>query len=176
MSITPAGFAGNGGSFNPAVSADAMVVAFRSEASDLIAGDDNGRWDIFVRDRAAATTTRISVASDGTQADHHSSEASISDDGRFVAFRSLATNLVPGDTNGRADIFVHDRATGQTVRVSQPAVGESDGNSAAPAISGNGAWIVFESDATNLVAGDTNAARDIFRAANPMAAGNRGGR
>ena len=58
MSITPAGIAGNGGSFNPAVSADAMVVAFRSEASDLIAGDDNGRWDIFVRDRAATSTTR----------------------------------------------------------------------------------------------------------------------
>ncbi|RFF29151.1 hypothetical protein DZC52_14975 [Wenzhouxiangella sediminis] len=176
VSVTPAGFAGNGGSFNPAVSADAVIVAFRSEASDLVAGDDNGRWDIFVRDRTAATTIRVSVASDGTQADHHSSEASISDDGRFVAFRSLAANLVPGDTNGRADIFVHDRVTGQTVRVGQPAVGESDGHSAAPAISGNGAWIVFESDASNLVPGDTNRARDIFRAANPLAAGIREGR
>jgi len=168
VSITPGGLAGNGGSFNPAVSADATVVAFRSEASDLVAGDDNGRWDIFVRNRTAATTARVSVASDGTQANHNSSEASISDDGRFVAFRSLAGNLVSGDTNRRADIFVHDRATGHTARVGQPAVGESDGNSAAPAISGNGAWVAFESDATNLVPGDDNGARDIFRAPNPL--------
>jgi len=175
VSITPGGQSGNGASFNPAVSADAMVVAFRSEASDLVADDDNARWDIFVRDRMAATTTRVSVASDGTQADHHSSEASISDDGRFVAFRSLASNLVDGDANSRADIFVHDRTTGQTVRVGQPAVGESDGHSAAPAISGNGAWIVFESDATNLVPGDDNGARDIFRAPNPLFGTPRGG-
>lgn len=168
VSVTPGGLAGNGGSFNPAVSADAAFVAFRSEASDLVPGDDNGRWDIFVRDLTVGTTTRVSVRTDGGEADHNSLEASISDDGRFVAFRSLASNLVDDDRNDRADIFVHDRTSGQTVRVGQPVGGESDGNSAAPAISGNGAWVVFESDATNLVPGDDNRARDVFRAPNPL--------
>lgn len=176
ISAAPGGTAGNGASFNPAISADGSVIAFRSAASDLVAGDQNGRWDIFVRDRVAGTTQRVSVHSDGGEANHNSLEASMSDDGRFVAFRSMASNLVDGDTNERADIFVHDRATGQTVRAGQPAVGESDGHSAAPAISGNGAWIVFESGATNLVAGDDNGASDIFRAPNPLFGTPRGGR
>jgi Tol biopolymer transport system component len=95
------------------------------------------------------------------------SEPSISDDGRFIAFRSNASNLVDDDRNQRFDIFVQDRQSGQTVRVGQPVSGESNGHSNEPAISGNGQWIVFESDATNLVANDTNQARDIFRVANP---------
>ncbi len=168
ISLTPGGDAGNGGSFNPAISADADAIAFRSEADNLVAGDTNARWDIFVRDRAAGTTTRVSVASDGSQGNHHSMEASISDDGRFVAFRSLASNLVTDDDNNRADIFVHDRNTGQTAIVSRPPGGQADGHSANPVISGNGQWIAFESDATNLVAADTNQARDIFRVANPL--------
>lgn len=158
----------NGASFNPAVSADADIVAFRSEASNLVSGDSNKRLDIFVRARSSAITERISVASDGSQANHHSLEPSISDDGRYVAFRSMASNLVAGDNNQRDDIFVHDRDTRQTARVGQPAGGESDGHSAAPAISGDGAWIVFSSVATNLVPGDDNAATDIFRAPNPL--------
>ena len=168
ISITPGGTTGNGNSFDPAISGDGRFVAFRSEADDLVPGDSNGRWDIFVRDRMDGTTERVSRSSTGAQADHHSAEPSISDDGRFVAFRSTASNLVPDDANNRADIFVHDRDTGQTARVGQPPGGESDGHSANPVISGDGAWIAFESDATNLVADDTNAARDIFRAANPL--------
>lgn len=171
ISVTPGGSTGNGGSFNPAISADADAIAFRSEASNLVPGDTNARWDIFVRVRTAGTTARVSVASDGTQGNHHSMEASVSDDGRFVAFRSMASNLVTDDDNRRADIFVHDRDTAQTVLVSRSAADPSDGHSANPAISGDGAWIVFESDATNLVAGDTNDARDIFRAPNPLAGG-----
>ena len=169
LSVTPAGTTGNGGSFNPALSADANIVVFRSEASDLAPDDSNGRWDIFVRDRSAGTTTRVSVASDGSQANHHSMEASVSADGRFVVFRSLASNLVADDTNNRADIFVHDRDSGQTAIVSRPSGGQADGHSANPVISGDGQWIAFESDATNLVLGDTNGARDIFRAPNPLA-------
>lgn len=168
ISLTPGGDTGNGGSFNPAISADANVVAFRSEAGNLISGDTNAHWDIFVRDRTAGTTARVSVASDGSQANHHSMEASISDDGRFVAFRSLASNLVADDDNDRADIFVHDRDTAETVLVSRPPVGLSNGHSANPAISGDGHWIAFESDATNLGASDSNDARDIFRVANPL--------
>lgn len=158
----------NGASFNPAVSADADVIAFRSEASNLVPGDSNGRWDIFVRVRSSATTERISVASDGSQADHNSLEASVSDDGRYVAFRSMASNLAAGDTNGRDDIFVHDRVDDLTARVGQPAGGESNGHSANPKISGDGAWIVFVSEASNLVPGDDNASRDVFRAPNPL--------
>lgn len=168
ISVTPGNSTGNAGSFNPALSADANIVVFRSEASDLVPGDTNGRWDIFVRDRSAGTTSRVSVASDGTQANHNSFEASVSDDGRFVAFRSLASNLVADDTNNRANIFVHDRDTGQTAIVSRPAGGQADGHSANPVLSGDGQWIAFESDATNLVPEDTNQVRDIFRVANPF--------
>ena len=169
ISVNPGNSTGNGGSFNPVLSADANIVVFRSEASDLAPDDSNGRWDIFVRDRSAGTTTRVSVASDGSQANHHSMEASVSADGRFVVFRSLASNLVADDTNNRADIFVHDRDSGQTAIVSRPSGGQADGHSANPVISGDGQWIAFESDATNLVLGDTNGARDIFRAPNPLA-------
>lgn len=169
VSITSSGTPGNGDSVRPFVSGNGDFVAFRSQASDLVAGDTNGHWDIFVRDLVAGTTERVSVSGDGTQADHNSFEPSLSDDGRFVVFRSMAANLVLGDTNARADIFVHDRDTGETARLSEPATGESDGNSFQPAISGDGAWIVFESDATNLVPGDSNGARDIFRVANPLA-------
>jgi Tol biopolymer transport system component len=160
---------GDGPSFDPAVAGNGSIVAFRSAATNLVAGDTNARHDIFVRDLAGSTTTRVSVATGGGQANGHSADPSVSDDGRFVAFRSDASNLVPADTNGRADIFVHDRTTGTTVRVGQPSGSESNGSSAAPAISGDGAWVVFESDATNLVPGDDNAARDIFRVPNPLA-------
>lgn len=170
-SLTPSGTPGNGDSVRPFVAGNGEFVAFRSQASDLVAGDTNGHWDIFVRDLTTGTTERVSVANDGTQADHNSFEPSLSDDGRFAAFRSLAANLVPGDANARADVFVHDRTTDQTVRVSEPSAMESDGHSYNPVISGDGAWIAFESDATNLVPGDTNGARDIFRAPNPFAGG-----
>ena len=171
VSITPSGAPGNGDSVRPFVSGNGGFVAFRSQASDLIAGDTNGRWDIFVRDLTNGTTERVSIASDGAESNHNSFDPSLSDDGRFVAFRSMATNLVAGDANARADVFVHDRTTGQTVRVSNPSTGESDGHSFEPVISGDGAWVAFESDATNLVAGDTNGARDVFRVANRLAGG-----
>ncbi len=168
ISIALDATSGNGPSFAPSISGEGRFIAFRSAASDLVAGDTNSRHDVFVRDRTAGTTVRVSVATGGDQADGHSMDPSISSDGRFVAFRSTATNLVAGDTNGRSDIFVHDRVTSETARVGEPSGGQSNGTSAAPSLSGNGAWIVFESDATNLVAGDTNDSRDIFRAANPL--------
>lgn len=168
ISINPSGNSGNEDSYNPMISGNGQFVVFRSLADDLVVGDSNQAWDIFVRDRIAQTTERVSVASDGSEGNRHSLEGSISDDGRYVVFRSLASNLIANDSNNRADIFVHDRDQGITARVSESALGESNGNSWEPAISGNGQWIVFESDATNLVAGDTNQARDIFRAPNPL--------
>jgi len=91
------------------ISADGMVVAFRSDAINLVAGDTNGVGDVFVRNRSATTTTRVSVASNGTQATAASSAPAISADGAVVAFDSKAANLVAVDTNALADIFVHHR-------------------------------------------------------------------
>ncbi len=170
-SVSSDGTIGNGDSYKPVIAGAGRYVAFRSQATNLVVGDTNKHWDIFVRDMTLGSTTRVSVSSSGGQSNHDSFEADISDDGRYVVFRSNASNLVADDTNKRFDVFVHDRQSGQTMRVSKPAVGESNGHSYNPAISGDGNWIVFESDASNLIAGDTNAARDIFRAPNPLAAG-----
>jgi hypothetical protein len=145
------------------LSADGRYVAFRSAASNLVAGDTNAVQDVFVRDRQAGTTTRVSLASDGTQADALSDEPAISADGRYVAFISEATNLVAGDTNALADVFRHDTQTGTTIRVSLSTSGvQADGRSDDPALNGDGRLVAWESEATNLVAGDTNAKQDIF--------------
>ena len=112
MSIEPVA------SVSSAVSADGRFVAYASTAANLVANDTNGFEDIFVCDRIGGTTTRVSVAGDGTQANSNSYLPSISTDGRFVTFVSYATNLVSGDTNGSADIFLHDCQTGTTERVS----------------------------------------------------------
>jgi archaellum component FlaF (FlaF/FlaG flagellin family) len=119
-----------------------------------------------VHDRLTGQTTRVSVASDGTEGNGRSWAPSISADGRYVAFYSEASNLVPGDTNGRADVFVHDRLTGQTTRVSVASDGtEGNGASEFPRISADGRYVAFISDASNLVPGDTNGTGDIFVAA-----------
>jgi hypothetical protein len=119
--------------------------------------------DIFVRDRTTGQTTRVSVSSSGAQGNFGSTGASISADGRFVAFQSLASNLVPGDTNDTADIFLRDRTTGQTTRVSVSSSG-AEGNSASvlAAISANGQAVAFESAASNLVPNDTNGLQEVF--------------
>lgn len=171
-SVASDGTQANGDSYDPMISGNGEFVVFRSLASNLVENDTNGVWDIFVHELSTGVTERVSVASDGTQANRGSFSAQISDNGRFVVFRSNASNLVPNDTNERFDIFVHDRQTDQTVRVSVPDGGsEADNHSYQPAISGDGRWIAFESDATNLVPNDTNRARDIFRTPNPLADG-----
>jgi Tol biopolymer transport system component len=169
VSVASDGTEADGDSYDPMISGNGEFVVFRSRATNLISGDTNGVWDIFVHELASGQTERVSVASDGSEADGSSFSPQISDDGRFVVFRSNATNLVAGDTNQRFDIFVHDRTSGQTARVNLPAGGgEADNHSYEPALSGDGGWIVFESDATNLVLDDTNRARDIFRVPNPL--------
>jgi Tol biopolymer transport system component len=147
-----------------APSLSGQFVAFASPASNLVAGDTNGVSDIFVRDRLNNLTERVSVASNGAQADGESISPSISQDGRFIAFVSYATNLVPNDTNNAPDIFVHDRQTGQTRRVSVSSSGEqANGPSDSPAISADGAFVAFDSFASNLVPNDTLGERDVFR-------------
>ncbi|MCA1684106.1 MAG: hypothetical protein LC708_03140, partial [Actinobacteria bacterium] len=152
----------NGASYAPSLNYDATVVAFTSAATNLVAGDTNGVADIFVRNLATAVTTRASVAGPGTQAKGGSDHPSVSGDGRYVAFDSAASNLVSGDT-GYLDVFVHDNSTGATGRTSIGAGGAApNGDSVLPAISANGAVVVFASTAANLVTGDTNAAPDTF--------------
>ena len=129
-----------------------------------MSGDTNGFVDIFVRDRQTGTTTRVSVSSGGQQAnDNSDSYTAISGDGRYVAFNSDATNLVSGDGNVVSDVFVHDRQTGTTERVSLSS-DEVPGNAVSndPAISTDGRFVSFTSWADNLVAGDTNNSIDIF--------------
>lgn len=151
---------------DPALSADGRYVAFLSTASNLTAGDTNATDDVFVHDRQAGETARVSVASDGTQANSSSDNPYLSADGRYVAFRSFASNLVPGDTNDSADAFVHDRATSETIRVSVAGDGsQSNSGVFAPdsvRMSADGRYISFLSLASNLVADDTNGVADTF--------------
>jgi len=163
VSVDSSGAQGNNNSEYPAISADGRFVAFMSLATNLVAGDTNGVMDVFVHDRGTGQTTRVSVASGGAQGNGTSAVPAISADGRFVAFYSYANNLVPGDTNRRSDVFIHDRGTGQTTRVSV-ASGEAQANDSSeyPAISADGRFVAFESYADNLVAGDTNGVDDIF--------------
>ena len=154
---------GNGSSFYTSISGNGRFVAFMSHASNLVSGDTNNQPDIFVHDRQTRTTSRVSVDSNGNQGNSYSYYTSISDDGRFVAFSSFASNLVSGDTNGTHDTFVHDRQTGTTSRVSVDSNGNQGNNdSYYPSISGDGRFVAFQSDASNLVTGDTNNAPDIF--------------
>ncbi len=165
VSVATGGAQGNDTSTEASISADARFVAFWSDASNLVGGDTNGVEDVFVRDRQTGTTELVSVATGGTQGNARSRYPSISSDGRFVAFWSDASNLVAGDTNGSADVFVRDRQTLTTVRVSV-ATGGAQGNAnslnAFSSISADGRFVAFESDATNLVAGDTNGSADVF--------------
>lgn len=161
-------------SWYPAISADGRYVAFYSFATNLIPNDtqSSSNADVFVRDMQTGVTERVSVASGGTQANGLSVEPSISADGRYVAFRSFATNLVSGNKNtgtcagsgqsNPSDVYVHDRQTGTTELVSIGMNGTQDGCSWQPSISGDGRFVAFVSAATGLIPSDTNAAWDVF--------------
>jgi LPXTG-site transpeptidase (sortase) family protein len=169
-SLTSSGLQANGHSSafgDMDISGDGRYVAFYSSATNLVAGDTNGFDDVFVRDRSTGATTRVSVSSEGAEADNNSSTTSISFFGRYVVFQSLAANLVPGDTNGVRDVFAHDLLLGRTTRVSVSSGGEQgDADSGffigTPRISLDGRYAVYASDATNLVPGDTNGFMDVF--------------
>lgn len=146
-----------------AMSGNGRYVAFASEADNLVPGDTNGVSDVFVRDLLTGTTRRVSVSSSGSQANESSEYPSISPDGRYVAFASNASNLVPGDTNGFYDVFIRDLKTNTTKLVSLGSSG-NQGNEASleTSISANGRYVVFKSDANNLVPNDNNGVTDIF--------------
>lgn len=158
-----AGAAPTGDSIQPSISRDGRLVAFVSAADNLVAGDTNRDLDVFVRDMHTGRTRRVSLGAGGRQATQDSTSSSISANGRFVAFTSFASNLVPGDTNLRIDAFVHDLQMGLTRRISVgPGGRQADGGSFAVSLSADGRHAVFPSDAPNLVPGDTNDTTDVF--------------
>ncbi len=149
----------------PALDSSGTVVAFTSTASTLVVGDGNGTRDVFVRDLATLETTRVSVTSGGQEGHGDSSEPEISGDGRFVVFASLAADLVAGDGNGTKDIFLHDRVTHATTRISVSASGaEVHGHCSEPVISIDGLHVAFTSAAADLLppGADTNGKTDIY--------------
>jgi len=147
----------------PALSGDGRFVAFESDATDLVPGGANGKRHVYVRDRTLGETTRVSVGPGAVQGDGDSGEPAIGADGRWVAFRSAATNLVAGDANGNDDVFVFDRLLGVTKRISVTAAGvEADGFSRRPSLSADGFFVAFESAATNFGFDDDFGAVDLF--------------
>jgi len=163
VSISSAGTQGNNGNLWPSMDATGRIVAFGSYASNLVSGDTNTAADVFLRDVLANTTTRVSVASNGTQGNGESDRCALSANGRKLVFASSASNLVAGDTNGLHDIFVKDLVTGGMERVSVSSAGvQSNDWSEYPAISADGNVVAFGSRASNLVPGDTNGAYDVF--------------
>jgi Tol biopolymer transport system component len=172
----------NGYSFYPSLSASGLLVAFSSNATNLVSGDNNNASDVFVRNLRTGVTQRVSVGTDGSEGNGSSGEngpyissynVAISANGRFVAFVSYASNLVPNDTNGLQDVFVRDLKTEVTERVSVSSTGEEASisgydpfkycagawfsiSSGSPSLSADGRFVAFDSDACNLVEGDTN--------------------
>lgn len=168
VSVSSSGRQANGRSDFAVISPNGRYVAFSSKASNLVPGDTNRVADVFIRDRIKRTTERVSVGGRGKQANRESEQSAINPDGRYVAFQSNASNLVPGDTNALSDVFVHDRKSGRTTRISvnsrgkQGAGDPTRNGSNAPSISADGRYIAFHSAASNLVRGDTNRTFDIF--------------
>ena len=164
----------------PYLSADNRYVVFSSSADNLVQFDTNGEDDVFVYDTHSKQIERISIANDGTEANNWSCSPSISSNGRFVAFNSAASNLIEGDTNNAWDTFVYDRQNKIVERVSiasagtegnqgfalniigNPVANKRDVQIYTPSISGDGQYVAFASDASNLIAGDTNGKYDIF--------------
>ena len=161
--VSSSGVQANSGSYGAVVSGDGRFVVFSSFADNLVPGDTNHATDVFIHDRSTGSTRRVSVSSGEAQADDSSYEYDVSSDGRFVLFGSYATNLVSGDTNEQADVFVRDRQLGTTQRVSLTSGGaQSNGWSGGATMSADGSVVAFWSEATNLVPGDTNGLADVF--------------
>ncbi|MCF7831793.1 MAG: peptidoglycan-binding protein [Candidatus Pacebacteria bacterium] len=167
VSFDSNGIQGNNDSTDPSISADGQYVVFKSSATNLVLDDTNGVNDVFLRDTVLQTTVRLSVDSNDVQGNAASNYPQISHDGRYVVFESSATNLVSDDTNGVSDIFLYDNNDTSLIRVSKNEQGEQ-GNGASGfntkvfRISGGGEYIIFESNATNLVSDDTNGIKDLF--------------
>ncbi|EIM25913.1 PD40 domain-containing protein [Microvirga lotononidis] len=163
LSTNAAGAQANASSYNAQFSPDGRYLVFESASSNLVEGDTNSSYDIFLKDLVTGAITRLSTSAAGAQADSSSDSARFSPDGRYVLFESSASNLVEGDTNNSSDIFLKDLVTDAVTCLSTDATGaQVNGSSSSARFSSDGRSVVFESDASNLVAGDTNGTSDIF--------------
>ncbi|HEY9121584.1 MAG TPA: hypothetical protein VIM80_01175 [Brevefilum sp.] len=163
VSVDSDGVQGNDYCYVPAISADGRYVAFHSDSTNLVADDTNVNTDVFVHDIDTGVTSRVSVASDGTQGNGGSYHPSISGDGRYVAYHSISDNLVPEEGYNVYDIFLFDRSTGKTSRLSVSSDGiEGYANSFSAVISSDGGYVAFHSDASNLVENDNNGFLDVY--------------
>lgn len=163
VSVSSLGQQGNGSSEYPSISSDGRFISFASIADNLVSGDTNDINDVFVRDLKTGVTQRVSLDSSENEGNDGSLETSISANGRFVAFKSDASNLVEEDNNGVTDIFVRDLTSGVTKRVSVDSLGtEGNDTNQGAVISANGRYVAFQSFASNLVSGDDNTNSDVF--------------
>lgn len=166
------GGSANADSFNLQMTGSGKFLVYNSNATDILTVDLNhpdGPGDIFWYNRQTGETKLVSAAPDGAPGNDFSGNAVLSADGRYVAFDSLASNLVPGDTNDNVDVFVKDMWTGAVAMVSVNNQGvQGNAFGIHPVISANGQYIAFQSDSTNLIANDLNDTRDVFRAFNPL--------
>jgi hypothetical protein len=170
---TPTFTLGNGASTMPQISSDGFWISFRSLATNLVPNDTNGVADIFLGALGSGVgPTRVSVSSSGAQANGTSFQSTVATNGKAVAFVSAATNLIASDNNGFPDVFVHDQTTGQTIRMQRDASTQPDGSplvNSSMRFSGSPSsppfsFLAFDSQATNLVFGDTNQVADVFTA------------
>lgn len=162
ISVSSSGAEADEASYFPTISADGRVIAFRSVARNLVEGDRNRVEDVFVHDRLTRQTERVSVGAAGEEANAGSVSSNVSADGSIVAFTSRASNLVRGDRNDLADVFIRDTARRRTIRISVGSNGESDGASEGSGISADGLLVAFRSFGANLVRGDRNGTPDVF--------------
>jgi Tol biopolymer transport system component len=163
LSVNAQGMSGNSHSHSPAISADGRYIAFQSDANNLVPNDNNSFTDIFLYERFTKHIKRVSVSSNGTEANFVSFFPALSANGRYIVFQSDAYNLVQNDTNNTTDIFIHDREMASTQLVSMNSKNElGNSTSSEPSISAEGRYIAFHSYATNLVKGDTNKRVDVF--------------
>ena len=166
VSVASDGTEAGGSNRSPSISGNGRYVAFHTYAENLAIDDANGYMDIYVHDRHTGLTERVSMASDGTEYNGHSRFASISDNGRYVAYRNIDFNLLEEEEDAYSQNYVHDRHTDQTTMVSKSADGvKANGHTFFPEISGNGQFVALDTYASNLVEGDFNGSRDIYVAA-----------
>src|SRR5438093_816198 len=165
VSVDSAGVPANAGATNGVLSADGRYVVFQSSATNLVSGASGTQ--VYRHDRVGGATLLVSVASNGNPGNNVSRDASVSANGRYVAFASFATDLVDGDTNGMSDVFVRDTQTGTTAMVSSAGL-PADGSSGLSGLSGrrensdDGSYVAFTSFATNFAGGSNNGRQQIY--------------
>lgn len=163
VSISTSGVVGNAESISPSISDNGRYVAFESLASNLVIGDTNDKWDVFVHDRQTGATERLSEAADGTQGNSNSYAASISADGRYIVFTSTADNLISGEISSGANVYLKDRSTGQIELISSIPTGEAEGCAGhGSAISNNLRYVAFYAACDRITNDDSNGKHDVY--------------